>query len=739
MTMQWRLLNKNVVLETEVALEAEGEVILVEEEEEIVAEVSEVDKETFEDEETPEADEVGSEVDEVALLGASEVDEVALLGASEVDEVALLAASEEDEVVHLVGSEVDEDPQISEVVVAFKGIVTRQMVWNLQNSKEVSEGEGLSEVVQEAKTLSKAAREAEVTSEALVSVGKEVDAGEGVKADPAYSEQKKKYTNEKLSMQDVKRKQKLDPNDTKQAVLISNLPKKVETMHADFQAFVSKTVGPVKLITYNKITTPKSAAVSAICVFAEESDFKAALEKLHGQEFSGHHLLVQSFKDSRFDAHHTTRNCVCVTNMADKTTEEDLWKLFEGCGDLGMIHINRNTATGSPYEALVNFKGRESVRSAVNLDGSKVLESSVKVVNLDRKFSVLVTNIDRQVTNQEFRDLLSECNLVYFSFGVKKKKELKTAFVFLADEAGLKQALKLNGNDLKGQTIKVVSAAEKSSVETYDVFSTTIPSVVPPGEVKKVFGAFGAVSSVLVPYKKKVSRISFESAEHAQAALEASGVKINNVIVSIHPSFGAAFRAVKKQVAKAETKKALEGSDSKKVKESKVATNKKIMAAEKEAEEESENDDDSADELESEGNVKLEDDDEEEEEEENEATSGEDESADEDEEEDDSAEDEDEDVSNGLLDLEAEEEEAEDEEEEDDEMEDSAEDEGEADEGDSDEDMEVAETPKFTIHIKRKNKNKVDQATSLEVQNDLKRKRKNSGPIPKKQKKLSKK
>ncbi|XP_052123351.1 probable E3 ubiquitin-protein ligase bre1 [Frankliniella occidentalis] len=586
-----------------------------------------------------------------------------------------------------------------------------------------------------------------------------------VKHTKANSEQKANGT-EKLSTQDVKRKQKLVPAESKQAVLISNLPKKVESLHAEFQSFISKSVGPVKLITYNKLTTSKSASVSAICVFEEESDFKAALDKLHGKEFSGHHLLVQSFKDSKFDTHHTTRNCVCVTNMADKTTEEDLWKLFEECGALGMIHINRNSATGSPYEAVVNFKDRESVPSAVKLDGTQLLESTIKVVNLDRRFSVLVTNIGRQVKNQEFREFLSECNLAYFSFGAKKKKEQKTAFVFLADEAGYKQAMALSGKDLEGYPVKITSAAEKSSVEAYDVFSPMIPCGVSTEEIAKLYGAFGKVTNSMLPLKKNVSRISFETEEEAQAAVKASSIKINGVVVTIHPTFNKALKVIKKLLQKTEKAEALKGTDSKKVKEVKVATLKKKMAIKKEEmDEESEDDenDSSDDEQETKVTVKVENDEEDEEgsdeeeeegsdeEEEEGSDEEEEEGSDEEEEEgsdeedeegsvDEEEEDEEMDVSNGLLEFEAEEDDDDDDNEVDEEEEDdadSADEDGDSEDEDvdSDEDMEVEETPKPKSFTPSKTK-KVAQ--SIKPQNDLKRKRKDSGPISKKQNKKNK-
>lgn len=223
----------------------------------------------------------------------------------------------------------------------------------------------------------------------------------------------------------------LVPEETKKAVLITNLPKKAESLQQELQDFVASCVGPVKLITFNKMTYKESAFISAICVFEDLAHLKVALEKLHGQVFNGHHLLVQSFKDSVHNTHHTSWNSICVTNLPEKAKEEDLWKLFEGCGNLGMIHINRNSLTGVPLEAIVNFKQADDVDDALKLDGSQILDSTVKVMRLDRQFSLLISNLNRQTTYQEFKDFFKDCSVVYFCFGPKKKKEQKTALVFL--------------------------------------------------------------------------------------------------------------------------------------------------------------------------------------------------------------------------------------------------------------------------------------------------------------------
>ena len=231
--------------------------------------------------------------------------------------------------------------------------------------------------------------------------------------------------------QDVRRKQLLKPEESQKAILITNLPKKAESLHQELHDFISTCIGPVKLITFNKVTFKESASVSAICVFEDRAHSVEAQEKLHGQLFCNNHLLVRSFKDSKFDTHHTSRNSICVTNLPLKAKEEDLWKLFESCGNFGMIHINRNSFTGAPLEAIVNFKEADAVDDALKLDGSQMMDSTIKVVRLNRQFSLLVSNLNRQTTYEEFKDFFQDCNLAYFCFGPKQKKEQKTAVIFL--------------------------------------------------------------------------------------------------------------------------------------------------------------------------------------------------------------------------------------------------------------------------------------------------------------------
>lgn len=312
----------------------------------------------------------------------------------------------------------------------------------------------------------------------------------------------------KIRPQDVRRKYKLEPEETKKAILISNLPKKIESLHEEFKDFISSHIGPVKLITYKKITTCKVAFVNAICVFEEPSDSKLALKTLHGQEFHDHHLLVQDFKNSIFDKHHTSQNCVCVTNMSEKTSEEHLWKHFQGCGTQGMIHINRNVSSGAPLEAIINFKEADGVREALKLNETKLLDSDIKVVHLDRSLSILVTNLNRQTTYQEFKEFFSNCDIVYFTFCRKVKKEQKAAIVYLAvskidttvkasmsssssdvllfyslffwsifqDKPSHEKALSLNGEELKGSKISVASGTDKGAGSAYDVFLLNVPS-----------------------------------------------------------------------------------------------------------------------------------------------------------------------------------------------------------------------------------------------------------------------
>lgn len=218
------------------------------------------------------------------------------------------------------------------------------------------------------------------------------------------------------------RKQKLVPEDTRKAIYITNLPKKIEKLHHDFLNFIVECVGAVKLLFYQKITSINSCVMSAVCVFDKPSDYNCALEKLHGIKFHDSHLLVQKFLNSNSNDQLITQHCVSVRNLPMDTSEQALWNLFESFGKLGMIYVDRTVISSTTLEALVNFEKSDSVINALKLDGTLLADSKIKVVNLNWKLSIKISNFPKQTTSKDLKALIKDYNPIFFRISQKKKK-----------------------------------------------------------------------------------------------------------------------------------------------------------------------------------------------------------------------------------------------------------------------------------------------------------------------------
>ncbi|XP_034233724.1 reticulocyte-binding protein 2-like [Thrips palmi] len=330
----------------------------------------------------------------------------------------------------------------------------------------------------------------------------------------------------KVRFEDVVKKQQLAPEDTRKSILITNVPKGVEKNHHNFQQFITEQVGPVKSLFYQKITSMKACVMSATCVFRKPSDYYVALKKLHGQEFLNHHLLVQKFLNSNSNENLITKHCIRVTNLQTCTTENDLWNLFESCGKLGMVHLDRSDISSSTLEALVNFEETNSVVNSLKLDGSMLHKSKIKVVYLDWKLSINIYNFKKTASLQDFETLLKDYNPIFVRLSQKKKKG-NSVFASFSDEKSYSEALTLNKKDFHGHKIVVEPAL------THNVFML-IPSDISKDQVFKALKPFGAASGFINASKRfNIKKISFESEEGVIAALKASPVLIKGKFIDI--------------------------------------------------------------------------------------------------------------------------------------------------------------------------------------------------------------
>lgn len=220
------------------------------------------------------------------------------------------------------------------------------------------------------------------------------------------------------------------PEDLKRSLVITNLPT-IQIQDAnELSEFVSKLLPSKdfgKLRLFFKENYGPFRCLAAICVFdGGLHDVLRHVEKLHGQVFNDHHLVVQRYDDSEDDDQLVTENCVRVTNLPSSTTEESLWTKFESCGKLGMIYLNRDKANGSPLEGLVNFDKSDSVTKAAKLDGSSLENSKIKVVPLDWNLSIKISNLPSEATQEYLENELKDYSPIFIKITSKK---LQNAFV----------------------------------------------------------------------------------------------------------------------------------------------------------------------------------------------------------------------------------------------------------------------------------------------------------------------
>lgn len=183
----------------------------------------------------------------------------------------------------------------------------------------------------------------------------------------------------------------LDEREFKRSLQITNLPPIRIQDTQDICSFISKHTNVNVQKMYFKIPSNKSSLLEAICLLENVEECYRCLEKLHGQVFHDHHLLVKRY--SGFNSNRTSENCIKVTNLSKSVTVDTLWNLFESCGKLGMIHLDCDKSDGA-LEGFVNFEDSNSVFSALKLDGAKIGKMNIKVVQLDSNLCATITPSD---------------------------------------------------------------------------------------------------------------------------------------------------------------------------------------------------------------------------------------------------------------------------------------------------------------------------------------------------------
>lgn len=140
-------------------------------------------------------------------------------------------------------------------------------------------------------------------------------------------------------------------------------------------AAVSDPRIPKKVSVIKKNFHKDRSNIHAFICFNDENSANHALEA-NGDLFDGHHLRV----DLASQKEHENKKAVFIGNLAFSAEEDALWKLFENCGPIDSIRIVRDQRTGMGKGfGYVNFKSKDSVELAIQLNGEIIKERPIRV------------------------------------------------------------------------------------------------------------------------------------------------------------------------------------------------------------------------------------------------------------------------------------------------------------------------------------------------------------------------
>ncbi|KAJ1520629.1 hypothetical protein ONE63_003737 [Megalurothrips usitatus] len=265
------------------------------------------------------------------------------------------------------------------------------------------------------------------------------------------------------------------PGQAKKAVQFSNLPSLFNEFNDELKKF-AETVGPVELLTYNRFPHPKGCFITALCVYEDKEHVAKAIEKLHGREFRGNHLLVE--RPSPKNSIRLDKKSVCVSNLSEKTTEEDLWKYFKECGSIRTIEIRRDCSSLVPENlglARIYFNDSDSLDRAVALSNSQLLGSTIKVFSLSCDLVVYVKNFALQTKYKTIKDFMTAVNAVYYCFVYLKsrhmKEKLKGLFFYFPDQESYHNVVSMeNFQEIPAKMQKLMGCSGSLSFGTKQIF-----------------------------------------------------------------------------------------------------------------------------------------------------------------------------------------------------------------------------------------------------------------------------
>lgn len=133
---------------------------------------------------------------------------------------------------------------------------------------------------------------------------------------------------------------------------------------------------PKKVALIKKKFHANRKSLQCYVVYQTAADAIKALEA-NGKEFKGHHLMVDRATGG---GEHDQKKAIFIGNLPFDAEEDDVWTLFQDCGDIVSVRLVRDKRTriGKGF-GYVNFTSPDAVELALQMEDIKLGKREIRV------------------------------------------------------------------------------------------------------------------------------------------------------------------------------------------------------------------------------------------------------------------------------------------------------------------------------------------------------------------------
>lgn len=133
---------------------------------------------------------------------------------------------------------------------------------------------------------------------------------------------------------------------------------------------------PKKVALIKKKFHANRKSLQCYVVYKTAADAIKALEA-NGKEFKGHHLMVDRATSG---GQHDQKKAIFIGNLPFDAEEDDVWSLFQDCGDIMSVRLVRDKRTrmGKGF-GYVNFSSTDAVELALQMEDIKLGKREIRV------------------------------------------------------------------------------------------------------------------------------------------------------------------------------------------------------------------------------------------------------------------------------------------------------------------------------------------------------------------------